>query len=744
MDDGDPNRGDEHGERHGRGDRGHDDPHGENTGQTAEPETTSEDDSGAEIDDEAAGESDNKWWCGYEWDPEWYESERGLHTCCRPAWSDAADDRCWWHTTSEKSFESLLDPKADQNVLDGEGNVDPTRAPLWRVPASLRKTTRESARDKPSDAAHGKYWPPSVAEPFPSGADWDDNGLFEGSTEPAELLCGARLDGLAFRDELGFTGVWFNDATLSAVNLRGAKLQEADMERVDLSEAVLRDADLRGADVRGDIRDAYMTGVRFAGGRLGRSGEMYAALPQANLSGVVANEGDFRCANLENANLTESRWENADLRRAKLEGATMDRVTLLGADLRDAAFYGATVSDAVIDENTRFQSTRAPVGIVERLVQLGTNPATILPGVDGEIVPTVAYDPRHTNGPVELWERGPDRERPAVPSAYDPSDGEPSGRETDTDEPSGRETDTDEPSEGNTDATEPNETTTDGGGIDGRETTGSAAGETEPSGTGSLQLPRDDGLLATDERIEPAELPTEFTQFASTESQSVPESYRPSIDSDESATDGSSGIGALLRGTAETGAQLAVRHGTASDDRVTVVSTTGDSDTAPRWRRAVWTYRTVERLADENGLTELESKAFLARKDLRRDHGTGPLGRLLAWGSSLFIRYGEGYARVLVWAAAIVTLFGFVYPTGGWIETTDGDSPERITWELIGSDPSVFWESVYYSTLTFTNLGFGEYRPVGPWGQAFTIAETGIGVVLLALLVFVVSRRAAR
>lgn len=56
----------------------------------------------------------------------------------------------------------------------------------------------------------------------------------------------------------------------------------------------------------------------------------------------------------------------------------------------------------------------------------------------------------------------------------------------------------------------------------------------------------------------------------------------------------------------------------------------------------------------------------------------------------------------------------------------------------------MLWESLYYSTLTFTALGFGDFRPVGTLGQLLTVLETASGALLLALLVFVLGRRAAR
>lgn len=46
-------------------------------------------------------------------------------------------------------------------------------------------------------------------------------------------------------------------------------------------------------------------------------------------------------------------------------------------------------------------------------------------------------------------------------------------------------------------------------------------------------------------------------------------------------------------------------------------------------------------------------------------------------------------------------------------------------------------------TLTYTAIGFGELQPVG-LGRLLTTVETGLGGVMLALLVFTLGRRAAQ
>lgn len=180
-------------------------------------------------------------------------------------------------------------------------------------------------------------------------------------------------------------------------------------------------------------------------------------------------------------------------------------------------------------------------------------------------------------------------------------------------------------------------------------------------------------------------------------------------------------------------------------------SGSGDPADATRRTKAAGTYRKLETLAGENSFPELQRSMFVRRKEaqrrkLRATRGASSPEHVAALVSGSVFRYGEGFARVLGWSAVVVLGFAALFPIGGWIRPVGGGGAlgDPITWRRAVADPELLWQSVYYSTLTFTNLGFGDFRPTGTLGQALTVAETSIGVVLLSLLVFVLGRRAAR
>jgi len=105
--------------------------------------------------------------------------------------------------------------------------------------------------------------------------------------------------------------------------------------------------------------------------------------------------------------------------------------------------------------------------------------------------------------------------------------------------------------------------------------------------------------------------------------------------------------------------------------------------------------------------------------------------------------YGESPWRIIGISSLFVVAIGLVYPIFGWVQPRDDSNP--ITWtRILEGEPILLLESIYFSALTFTTLGMGDYTPVGGGGQALATFNTAFGAILIALLVFVFGRRAAR
>lgn len=173
-----------------------------------------------------------------------------------------------------------------------------------------------------------------------------------------------------------------------------------------------------------------------------------------------------------------------------------------------------------------------------------------------------------------------------------------------------------------------------------------------------------------------------------------------------------------------------------------------DTDTAKT------VYRTLEELGRRTGRSRLQARCFVRRQDLQKNGYWNDATaadatieeRIVAgarwWRSAVaraMLLYGESPWRVIAYSIFTVLGFALLYPLGGWMQPTGGDP---IRYDGLSSLAEL-GNSLYYSTLTFTALGFGDFQPVG-FGRVLTTIETSLGAVLLALLVFILGRRAAR
>jgi len=166
-------------------------------------------------------------------------------------------------------------------------------------------------------------------------------------------------------------------------------------------------------------------------------------------------------------------------------------------------------------------------------------------------------------------------------------------------------------------------------------------------------------------------------------------------------------------------------------------------------------YRALEELGGKHARPRLQARSFVRRQDLQKqnywDNATADDASLeerfiagVRWSRAKVARvtllYGESPWRVIAWSLGIIFSFALLYPLGEWMKPADSDP---ITYAQIASNPTEILDLFYYSTLIYTALGFGDFNPVG-LGRLLTTIETGLGAVMLALLVFILGRRAAR
>lgn len=164
---------------------------------------------------------------------------------------------------------------------------------------------------------------------------------------------------------------------------------------------------------------------------------------------------------------------------------------------------------------------------------------------------------------------------------------------------------------------------------------------------------------------------------------------------------------------------------------------------------AIWTYQTLQGLVETNALPGRSLTFYLREMNLRRRTAwrTGAYLRALRLeGSRWIMRYGSSPWRVIATSAALMVLCALAYPLTGGVQEVGIE--QAITYSV--EDPSrtpswwlaeVFFTSLYFSAVTFATLGYGDIQPVGPWARTIAGLESLVGSLLMALLVFVLTRR---
>lgn len=164
-------------------------------------------------------------------------------------------------------------------------------------------------------------------------------------------------------------------------------------------------------------------------------------------------------------------------------------------------------------------------------------------------------------------------------------------------------------------------------------------------------------------------------------------------------------------------------------------------------------YRALEELAGKASRPRLQSRCFVRRQDLHKDEYRQTMADSDAWEERVVaaarwsrakaartaLLYGESPWRVVGVSLGTILVFSLLYPVWG-LQPVSNVPP--ITYSRIYENGGLLWDSIYYSTLTFTT-GPPDYQALG-MGRMLTVFNTAIGPILIALLIFVFGRRAAR
>lgn len=153
--------------------------------------------------------------------------------------------------------------------------------------------------------------------------------------------------------------------------------------------------------------------------------------------------------------------------------------------------------------------------------------------------------------------------------------------------------------------------------------------------------------------------------------------------------------------------------------------------------KAADTYKQFEELGRENTRPSIQSTMFVLRQEMQRKRDWMQ-GRYHKWLFSHLSRqtfkHGESLARIMLVALLLIVGYASLYKQYDLILAADTEYIQS------GID------ALYFSTLTFTTLGLGDFQPdpASEVARMLVTSQAAIGAILIATFVFVLGRRAAR
>ncbi|WP_161606629.1 ion channel [Haloarcula amylolytica] len=169
------------------------------------------------------------------------------------------------------------------------------------------------------------------------------------------------------------------------------------------------------------------------------------------------------------------------------------------------------------------------------------------------------------------------------------------------------------------------------------------------------------------------------------------------------------------------------------------------SDNERDLKAAIRTYRNYQSILDGTPQTDAQLNFSLREKAARRKLAWSS-GNLWQWFKLSLARWttyhGESPWRLGFVSSAIISVFSLLYPYYGLIERTENGETHRIAYDTSTSIWSTLEKSLHFSLTSFIYPGYGEIQPIGV-AEYLAITETLLGAIVVALLVFVLGRRAA-
>ena len=157
------------------------------------------------------------------------------------------------------------------------------------------------------------------------------------------------------------------------------------------------------------------------------------------------------------------------------------------------------------------------------------------------------------------------------------------------------------------------------------------------------------------------------------------------------------------------------------------------------YKKAKEVYRNLKNYFIQEGMYNISGEYYY-REKLMEAKCNWKDKKYFKWISNMFLNlvagYGERPLRVLIWWVGIILGYSFIYYfyNGIYIRMANN----------INSYNPKFLEALYFSIVTFTTLGFGDFAPKPGFFQLFASFEALLGAIFMAMFIFVFARKMIR
>ncbi|NQZ06742.1 MAG: hypothetical protein HRT35_06220 [Algicola sp.] len=124
------------------------------------------------------------------------------------------------------------------------------------------------------------------------------------------------------------------------------------------------------------------------------------------------------------------------------------------------------------------------------------------------------------------------------------------------------------------------------------------------------------------------------------------------------------------------------------------------------------------------------SKEFIKESDLVRQTAP-PVKKTILFFYKYLANYGESPFKVALWSTVVVLLCAGLYAWAGIASSVDGVKINELTY-------------LYYSIVTFTTLGYGDFRPANELSQMISAFQALAGLILTSLFLVTVVKKYSR